>query len=66
MTILIGLKFAILIFSDTMPAHVNHALEHVKLPPTPKGGVWVRKRLVKDANGNWVRVGRLSKQYYRH
>ena len=29
-----------------------------------KGGIWTRERLVKKANGNWERVGRLVKKHY--
>ena len=32
--------------------------------PQAKGGIWTRKRMVKDANSKWHRVGRLIKRYY--
>ena len=28
-------------------------------------GYWTRKRLVKGPDGKWVRIGRLSKVYYK-
>ena len=49
-----------------MAYHVNDNPKHTKLPMTKTGGVWVRKRMVKNEHGKWVRVGRLSKQYYKH
>ena len=28
-------------------------------------GVWVRGRLTKDENGNWIASGRLKRKHYR-
>ena len=29
-------------------------------------GIWLRNRLVKNASGNWVRVGRLRRVIYNY
>ena len=41
------------IISD-MAYHVNDTFTHTKLPPTKTGGIWTRKRLVRNAQGVWV------------
>ena len=45
-----------------VPANIQLDVAVIKLHSSQ--GIWQRKRLIKTASGQWVRVGRMSKVHY--
>ena len=51
--------------AQLIPSGVKDLWSHNPVRVVIGQGVWVRRRLTKDENGNWKGCGRLERKHYK-